>query len=114
MEKFKIEQISRKTEMSAKTGREYEKIGLKINGEWCNGFGRKGVSDTWDSGMEITGIRIIDKEYQGKLYKNWEFVSLDERIAKLEADVESLKRLAVNGDVTEKKEKTDPIEDLPF
>lgn len=110
MEKFKIEQISRKTEVSAKTGREYEKIGLKINGEWCNGFGRKGVSDSWDSGMEITGIRITDKEYQGKLYKNWEFVSLDERVAKLEMEVDRLKKLAT----TEDGEKSDPIQDLPF
>ena len=109
MKTFKIEQISRKIEVSPRTKREYERLGLKIEGEWCNGFGKRGVTDNWESGMEIVGIRIVDRESNGKIYKNWEFVSLEERIAKLEADVE---RLMKKGGDTEVK--TDPIDDLPF
>jgi len=125
MQNYKIEQISRKTEVSPRTQREYEKIGLKIDGEWCNGFGRRGVTDNWEAGMEITGVRIVDKEYQGKLYKNWEFISNEDRLAKLEAEVEKLKEILSGpkghtGPTGEKisertsEKVTDPIDDLPF
>lgn len=117
MTNYKIEQISRKTEVSPRTKREYEKIGLKINGEWCNGFGRKGVTDNWDSGMEITGIRIMDKEYEGKIYKNWELISPEERITALEVEMEKFKSLLLTPKIKvadNKEEETDPIEDLPF
>ena len=109
---YKIEQISRKIEVSPKTNREYEKIGLKINGEWCSGFGKKGVTDNWDNGMEITGIEIIDKEYNGKIYKNWSFISLEERISKLEEEVDKLKVGKIKDD--HNYSKSDEINDLPF
>ena len=34
METYKLQQVSRNIEISPKNGREYEKLGLKINGEW--------------------------------------------------------------------------------
>lgn len=112
MNTYRIEQISRKIEVSPKTKREYEKIGLKINGEWCNGFGKSGVTDKWDSGMEITGIVISDKEYNGKIYKNWSFVSLEERIAKLEEEVNKLKISGIKDSHSGSKDSG--INDLPF
>ena len=67
MERYKIEQISRKTEYSSRTKRDYERLGLKIDGEWYSGFGKKGVTDIWDVGMEITGIRFTEKESEGRV-----------------------------------------------
>lgn len=86
MNKYTIEQISRKAMTSSKTGKEYESVGLKIDGEWYNGFGKKGVTDQWDSGMEITGIEL----YQNGNYKNWRLISLESRIDELEKRILAL------------------------
>lgn len=92
MKTYKLDQVSRKVETSAKTGREFEKIGLKIDGEWYNGFGKKGVTDQWEAGMEVTGIVLGEKEYNGKMYKNWSLISLEDRISAVETRLDKLEK----------------------
>lgn len=86
MKTYKLEQVSQKTDVSSKTGKEYTKVGIKIDGEWHNGFGKAGVTDKWQSGMEITGIEL----YENNGYHNWRFISPDDRITALEKRVEAL------------------------
>ena len=86
MNTYTIEQISRKAMTSVKTGKEYESVGLKIDGEWYNGFGKKGVTDQWDSGMEINGIEL----YQNGNYKNWRLISLESRLEDVEKRLSAL------------------------
>ena len=92
MKTYTIEQLSRKMRTSAtKKDRqgnplEFESIGLKIEGEWYNGFGKQGVTDQWDSGMEISGIEL----YQNGEYKNWKFVSIEERFSEIEERLTAL------------------------
>lgn len=71
---------------SAKTGKEFQSVGIKIDGEWYNGFGKKGVTDSWDTDMEITGIEL----YENGSYKNWKFVSMEERLSEIEKRLEKL------------------------
>lgn len=92
MKTYKLDQVSRKVETSAKTGKEYERIGLKIEGEWYNGFGKQGVTDQWEAGMEITGISLGEEEYSGKMYKNWKLISLADRILLLEQRMDKIEK----------------------
>lgn len=92
MKTYKLDQVARKVETSAKTGREYERIGIKVEGEWYNGFGKKGVTDQWEAGMEVTGIVLGEDEYNGKTYKNWKLISLDDRMAEIERRLDKLEK----------------------
>jgi hypothetical protein len=88
MESYKLEQVSSKTMTSKKTGKDFESVGIKIDGEWYNGFGKPGVTDKWQEGMEITGIEL----YQNGDYKNWRFVRLEDRIDALEKRIAELEK----------------------
>lgn len=88
MESYKLEQVSSKTMTSKKTGKDFESVGIKIGGEWYNGFGKSGVTDRWQEGMEITGIEL----YQNGDYKNWRFVRLEDRIDALEKRIAELEK----------------------
>lgn len=86
MKSYKLEQVSSKTMTSKKTGKPFTSVGIKIGGEWYNGFGKEGVTDKWEEGMEITGIEL----YENNGYQNWRFVSVFDRLDDLEKRVEKL------------------------
>lgn len=86
MRSYKLEQVSSKTMTSKKTGKPFISVGIKIDGEWYNGFGKEGVTDKWQEGMEVTGIEL----YENNGYQNWRFVSIYDRIEDLEKRVEKL------------------------
>ena len=90
METYKLQQVARKKETSAKTGKEYERVGIKINGEWYNGFGKQGVTDQWNTDVEVSGIVLYKEEYNGKEYNNWKLISPEERMTDLEKRVSKL------------------------
>jgi hypothetical protein len=88
MKSYKIEQVSSKQMTSKKTGRPFISVGLKIDGEWYNGFGKEGVTDKWEEGMELTGIEL----YENNGYQNWRFVSIYDRVDELEKRIEALEK----------------------
>jgi hypothetical protein len=88
MKSYKVEQVSSKTMTSKKTGKDFISVGLKIDGEWYNGFGKEGVTDKWEEGMELTGIEL----YENGDYKNWRFVSIYDRMDALEKRVDELEK----------------------
>lgn len=61
-----IEQISEKT--GASQHGEYTQVGIKINGNWHNGFKKKDW-DTYKEGDEVV-LDIEENEKNGKTYKN--------------------------------------------
>lgn len=86
MKTYKLQQVSSKELTSAKTGKVFESVGIKIDGEWYNGFGKKGVTDQWQEGMEVTGVEL----YENGAYKNWRFVSYEQRFSEIEKRLEKL------------------------
>lgn len=123
MQTYKLDGISSKPKTS-KSGKEYISVGLNIQGEWYNGFGKQGVTDSWEKGMEITGIELVTTP-EG--YKNWKFISIESRLEALEQQVQTLndfimvggaKKIEVDGpseSVTDDLFEGDPDgQDLPF
>lgn len=91
MKSYKLEQVSSKTLTSKKTGKDFESVGIKIDGEWYNGFGKPGVTDKWEEGMEVTGIELYEKDG----YKNFRILSVFDRMDALEKRVEALEKNSV-------------------
>ena len=86
MKSYKLEQVSSKKMTSKNTGKDFISVGIKIDGEWYNGFEKKGVTDKWQEGMEVTGIEL----YENNGYQNWRFISIYDRMDDLEKRVEKL------------------------
>lgn len=90
MESYKLEQVSSR-KMTSKSGKEFLSVGIKVNGEWYNGFGKPGVTDKWGEGMEVTGIELYEKDG----YKNFRILSVFDRMDALEKRVEALEKNSV-------------------
>ena len=91
MKSYKLEQVSSKTLTSKKTGKDFESVGIKIDGEWYNGFGKPGVTDKWGEGIEVTGIELYEKDG----YKKFRILSDVDRMDALEKRVEALEKNSV-------------------
>lgn len=89
-----LEQVSNTPKVS-KSGKEYLSCGIKIDGVWYNGFGKPGVTTEWQEGQEITGIIL----YEDNGFKNWKFISTEERLSKIEAELAQLKEAMENASI---------------
>jgi hypothetical protein len=86
--KLKIDRISR-NQKTSRDGKPFESIGIQSGGEWYNGFGKAGVTDYWKEG-DVIDVEIEEKEFNGKVYKNFKLPTLTSRVDKLEERVAKL------------------------
>jgi hypothetical protein len=89
---MKIESKGKIEEKTGKNGKPYYTAGLKINGQWHNGFLNKDDIARYEKLTdEATGIELYSEEFNGKTYQKFKFINeKDARLLALENAVKAL------------------------
>jgi hypothetical protein len=89
---MKIESKGKIEEKTGKNGKPYYTAGLKINGQWHNGFLNKDDIARYEKLTDVaTGIELYSEEFNGKTYQKFKFINeKDARLLALENAVKVL------------------------
>lgn len=83
-----LEEVKNEAKVS-KAGKNYTTCGIKVEGQWRNGFGNK-TTQGWQQGMTVK-VDLYEEEYNGVMQKKFKTVGKDdEKFAEFQDKLEKL------------------------